>query len=88
MMPPPTGPAGPTTGTFLDNFPGFLHWASTADMWPNQAGVTWIIDINCRTVRIATNGVVSICPDEAGSTAWFADILGGAGGPALVAVPA
>ena len=65
------------TGSFLDSFPGFVHWASKADVWRNRAGVVWVVDLLCRTVRVDATGVVSIHPDEAGSTAWFADILRG-----------
>ena len=65
------------TGSFLDSFPGFVHWAATSDVWRNRGGVVWVVDLSCRTVRVDASGVVSIHPDDAGSTAWFADVLQG-----------
>lgn len=75
------------TGSFLDACPGFLRWAESADVFRNRNAI-FVVDINSRGVRIDPTGLVSIHPDESGSTAWFADVLAGGSGPVLVAVPA
>jgi hypothetical protein len=76
------------TGSYLDAFPGFRHWAATSDSWVSRNGDQWFADINCRTVKVAVTGVISIGPDEDGSTAWFADVLRGGGRPAPVGAAA
>ena len=61
--------------SFLAENEGFYQWQTTAETWTNRQGETWHFDINNRAVSHSNDGVVSIYPDDTGTTAWFADVL-------------
>ena len=63
--------------TFLDDNDGFHQWQSGSETWTNRQGETWHFDINNRAVSQSKDGLISIYPDESGSTSWFADVLKG-----------
>jgi hypothetical protein len=69
----------PLSGSFVDGFPGVVHWLTTCDVWCTRREFV-AIDINLRMIKLHDNGLVTVLPDGSGSTAWFGDVLRGGWG--------
>ena len=61
--------------SWLNRHDGFRSWADNSELFGTSDGDMSWLDSQGNMLSAHANGVVTIHPDDANSTAWFGDLL-------------